>query len=58
MFKKMLGYVQKPADTKKYTNKLQFIILKMVYSIYEINIEDIERNIRSVLRDIDLNFMR
>ena len=54
----MLGYVQKPADTKKYTNKLQFIILKMVYSIYEINIEDIERNIRSVLRDIDLNFMR
>ena len=49
----------KSLDTNKYTNKLQFIILKMVYSIlYEINIEDIERNIRSVLRDIDLNFMR
>lgn len=31
----------KSLDTNKYTNKLQFIILKMVYSIlYEINIED------------------
>ena len=50
----------KSLDTNKYTNKLQFImiILKTVYSIlYEINIEDIERNIRSVLQDIDLNFM-